>query len=726
MRRWLWVCVLVLAGCSQNASGVLLTLRHEEISVDQYRVVVTTGAAADRSTRLVPDQPKSLASGTRLWLEASEAWKKSPIVVSVDGLEQGTIVARRQKTLNVRDGTNEVTLTLEPYLCNECTAGERRCAADSVQRCEMVDGCARWQSPTACPVNTPFCSSGACAAGCTDECSASEARCINGQRELCADTDSDDCLEWGAAGCAADELCDAGACIKSCNGVPCECTVGQTQTCNDVGQCTNGSRACVNGSFGECQWGIGPSTEVCDGVDNNCDGTVDNGLAQTLCAEQDGVCQGATKTCGGTAGWQACTTANFSAHHAAYEGTEATCDGLDNDCDGTVDNGLIAPQCPEQRGVCAGAMQACDGASGWQACSAGVYLAHNTAYQATETACDGLDNDCDGSVDEGCPQCTPTTPVILNSAGSVGDESGLAIDAQGAVHITYFDRVTYDLLYTNNTSGSFVAQAVDTQGVVGNHPVITLDNQGAVHTSYFDSTNDMLKYATNKTGAFVTQTVGNGWDISLAVDSLGRVHISHYHNYGGHLNYTTNESGNFVNLDLGTGWHSSLALDAQGAVHISYCEYTVGDLRYVTNKSGAFVHQTLDSVGDLGWHTSLALDAQGAIHIAYYDFTNTKLKYITNKSGSFVKSTIDDSADVGRYSSMALDSQGSVHVAYYDKTNGDLRYATNASGTFVSTSLDTAGDVGYDPTLALDAQGGVHISYYDKDSDRIKYLKHCP
>ena len=72
------------------------------------------------------------------------------------------------------------------------------------------------------------------------------------------------------------------------------------------------------------------ATEVCDGLDNNCDTIVDNVLDPPLCSSQEGVCNGAVMICTGFGGWQDCDTPE-------YEESEESCDGLDNDCDGITD-----------------------------------------------------------------------------------------------------------------------------------------------------------------------------------------------------------------------------------------------------------------------------------------------------------------------------------------------------------------------------------------------------
>jgi hypothetical protein len=86
-----------------------------------------------------------------------------------------------------------------------------------------------------------------------------------------------------------------------------------------------------------------------------------------------------------------------------YESSEVTCDGLDNDCDGLVDESLSAPLTFKQEGVCAGAVQMCGGRQGWIDDYSSI-----PDYEFPEVSCDGLDNDCDGIKDEGCPTVAAT------------------------------------------------------------------------------------------------------------------------------------------------------------------------------------------------------------------------------------------------------------------------------------------------------------------------------
>jgi hypothetical protein len=171
-----------------------------------------------------------------------------------------------------------------------------------------------------------------------------------------------------------------------------------------------------------------PSTEVCDGADNDCDSQIDEGNpgGGAACSTgQPGVCAAGTLTCqGGT----------LSCVPNVQAGIE-TCDGLDNDCDGAVDEGNPgggAACSTGQPGVCAAGTLTC--MNGGMSCVPNV-------SPGAELCNDALDNDCDGSVDEGCGggSCTNIAPNASPSTSGGGSGSyGPASLNDGYVGCTAF------------------------------------------------------------------------------------------------------------------------------------------------------------------------------------------------------------------------------------------------------------------------------------------------
>ncbi|MFO0756798.1 MAG: DNRLRE domain-containing protein [Byssovorax sp.] len=210
-----------------------------------------------------------------------------------------------------------------------------------------------------------------------------------------------------------------GACTipEVCNGVDDDCNgsvdegLGST-TCG-IGACQVTVPNCANGQAQSCVPGA-PVAEACDGVlDDDCDGTVDNGCdcvngatqgcytgsAQTLGV---GVCHGGTQTCV-LGHWGAC-------QGEVKPGAES-CNGLDDDCDGQVDEDLGSTICGV--GACQVMVQNCVNGKA-QSCAPGAPGAE---------ICDGIDNNCDGQVDENMPTvscgagaCQVTVPSCVNGA----------------------------------------------------------------------------------------------------------------------------------------------------------------------------------------------------------------------------------------------------------------------------------------------------------------------
>ena len=141
------------------------------------------------------------------------------------------------------------------------------------------------------------------------------------------------------------------------------------------------------------------------------------GLPPTVFCLKLGVCQqGTALKCAGNS--PICDYAGV----ANYEELEKSCDGLDNDCNGLTDDDLPAPNLPGGSGVCGNIKAFCGGQLGWVAPD----YANLPGFQTTETACDGLDNDCDGSTDN-FSKAPPLSPkpgvcglVLQVCAGSTG------------------------------------------------------------------------------------------------------------------------------------------------------------------------------------------------------------------------------------------------------------------------------------------------------------------
>lgn len=200
-----------------------------------------------------------------------------------------------------------------------------------------------------------------------------------------------------------------------------------------------------SGSLPDCddtRADVSPMTaEACNGVDDNCDGVIDEGLSprERFVRDEDGdgypeldggvlACMAPPGTVRAAGAVNDCQPLDPSRHPMAVE----RCDGVDDDCDGSIvasryaDTQLVTEPVrfpcvvPGARGVCV---------DGVLTCPTGVQPVCTALRGPGPEVCDGIDTDCDGALDNqpGCggPTSLVNQPSLRYGGGMVPGGTGL-------------------------------------------------------------------------------------------------------------------------------------------------------------------------------------------------------------------------------------------------------------------------------------------------------------
>lgn len=198
-----------------------------------------------------------------------------------------------------------------------------------------------------------------------------------------------------------------------------------------VGQCKAGKPVCDEDfNIIECQGEVLPSSEVCDGIDNDCNYRTDEGWddepleaygdSDTCgkfgeCAKHNAVCIGGEYVC-------------------PYQPQPEQCDGLDNDCDARVDNDVFDGMSLQDRICYSGnpmeSLLYAPCRAGLMECLYGEVICLSEVTPSIEL-CDEIDNDCNGVVDDTGDVLLSNYDIvfIVDTSGSMCDEIGAVAGA---------------------------------------------------------------------------------------------------------------------------------------------------------------------------------------------------------------------------------------------------------------------------------------------------------
>ena len=165
--------------------------------------------------------------------------------------------------------------------------------------------------------------------------------------------------------------------------------------------CDDGDPAVFPGAF-----------EVCNGEDDDCDGQVDEGLGSTWYRDADGDGWGddatSAQACAQPSGYAATGSDCDDADPAVHPEAEEVCNGLDDDCDGTADEGLTLETWHldadgDGWGGASTSVSACTAPSGYLADASDCDDTNAEIHPGASEACNARDDDCSGLIDDGAP-----------------------------------------------------------------------------------------------------------------------------------------------------------------------------------------------------------------------------------------------------------------------------------------------------------------------------------
>jgi len=292
---------------------------------------------------------------------------------------------------------------------------------------------------------------------------------------------------------------------------------------------------------------------------------------------------------------------------------------------------------------------------------------------------------------------------------------------------------------------------VDTVGTVGSYSSIAIGLDGFPVISYYDQSNTNLKIVhctdrpctTHDAPVTLDASASVGWDTSLAIGSDGFPVVSYYDAtntalkavHCSNVACSAHDTPSTLDNSGNVGFGSSLAIGTDNLPIVSYVGGTSNDLvvvRCATKTCATADTPIAQSIGDfVNGDTALAIGADGFPVITYWNAAGpTKVVHCTDSTCSTRDpvATVDSANASLQGPAIAIGVDGFPILSYWDSANIDLKsvHCTSRACNTHDTPVvvESIGDVGSGSSIAIGVDGLPVIAYHDSAIGKMLVL-HC-
>ncbi|MCP4808048.1 MAG: hypothetical protein GY913_31785 [Proteobacteria bacterium] len=309
--------------------------------------------------------------------------------------------------------------------------------------------------------------------------------------------------------------------------------------------------------------------EVCNGLDDDCDGTIDQGAsdASTWYADADadgyGDASNTVEACTAPSGYLADDTDCDDTDADVSPAGSEVCNDVDDDCNGTVDDNASDAtwwyedaDCDTYGDASTGVEQCDTPGDDWVEDDTDCDDADGLSYPGAQEVCLSVDNDCDGTVDNDCEDTTEITSPTDDpvDSPSMGAACALIGEMRSASNSHDYDNLADYMAQLDGTSSGLTESTED--------DAVELDWSNRCGTSY-----------TASDGNYTSTT--NSWPTFSSTGTYGGARFRGYLNIG---------CGDDLNKTIGLMGNDALSLTIEGTeiMKVNWNDGQWKKFRYIT------------------------------------------------------------------------------------------------------------------------------------------------